>query len=179
MDNHYLIFEKPEWGHSAVRLLQAPSRYDALKLYVEEEYFPDDVIVNADRTVLFAARKQTFSHLLAFIESECKAQGEFQMRRLSADTWEARFSDVFCGERAPDVETYFDLCRPVFRKEFPRSRAPAFLWYLRDAYLVTFYRRHRRRPIEILKRYIMPHETYPEVLPWDGDCAEILERLWL
>lgn len=182
MNNHYLIFETGGCAHSCVRLVQAPSRYDALKLYLEEEYSLIGFIINADGTVLYDKGMQAFPHLIALIESESKIWGEWQIRRLRPNAWESRYAEIYCGERAPDVETCFDLCRPAFRKDFPRVHEHAFLWYLTDAYLVTFYRRRRtrpNRPIEILGRYIIPHATYPEVQRWDGDYGEILARMWL
>lgn len=179
--NHYLIFEAPQDGHTVVAMVQATSRYAAMKRYVEEEYSPRYVRFNDGGSVtdVNSLRPVTYPHLLAFIETKGKARGDWQMRRLPESTWEAPYRQVFCGEHGPDVENYIELCRPVFRKEFPRSRAHAFLWYLTDGYLVTFYRRPRRSglPLQILKRYIILHETYPQVLPWEGTYEEFLNRL--
>lgn len=72
------------------------------------------------------------------------------------------------------------LCRPLFRQRFPRSRARAFTWYLRDGPLVTFHRRrHPKRtwPIEVLARYHLPWDTWPKVREWDGTLDDILESL--
>lgn len=181
--DHYFIFEAPQDGHTVVTMLQAASRYEALQRYFEEEYLRSQIRLNEDGTITDSTtrRPDTYPHLLAFIEATGKVLGEWQMRRLPASSWETPFRPVFCGERRPDVENYFDLCRPIFQKEFPRSRAQAFLWYLTDGLLVTFYRRPRRsgQPLQILKRYMIPNETYPQAFPWEGSYEELLDHLRL
>lgn len=55
------------------------------------------------------------------------------------------------------------------RSRHPRSRARAFVWYLIDGPLVTFYRptrRGRRQPIEILDRCHLPWTEWPHASEW-------------
>lgn len=180
IDNHYLIHYAPRDCHSYVTLVKAASPLEAIWRYAYEAY--DELTLLPDGSISERVGRQViaFPHPLAYIESEYKANGEWQMRRVPDDAWEAPVTCVYCGEHPGDIEDLVDLCRPVFRAEFPRSRAPASVWYLADGCLVTFYRRRRGyQPIEILQRYIVLWSTYPAVKPFDGTHSEILERLSL
>jgi hypothetical protein len=70
-----------------------------------------------------------------------------------------------------------ERCRLLLRQEFPRSRAKAFLWYLQDGALVTFYRRTGPFQIEVLRRYLHG-SAEPAIQPWTGTYDDILAQMW-
>ncbi len=104
----------------------------------------------------------------------------WEIKELTESHWQARFAEVFCSENPFDVEHYIELCRPLLRGRYSRSRARGFVWYLQEGPLVTFYRRakpHRRRPVVILGRYLLPYRNYPHPQEWKGSLDDILEQM--
>src|SRR5947209_8560293 len=142
MKKHYLIFTGGRGYHSVVYLLRAPTLLGAIQRFLQEEnsqvtFGPDGSVREPD-----GRRVLTYPHPLAYVEAQYKTHEEWQIRELPEWVWEREYTeDIFCGENADDIEWHVERCRPLLRQEFPRSRVPAFVWYLRDGALVTFYRK--------------------------------------
>ena len=86
----------------------------------------------------------------------------------------------FAAPTLPKSRNVSNQCRPTFREAFPKLRARAFVWYLKDGPLVTFHRRvhpRRRWPVEIIARYLLPWDEWGQVRPWHGNYDDILEQM--
>ena len=182
---HFIIFLRTN-NHCVTFLVRAPSLREAMaKYFVEEmqgaELLEDGSIQTGDGW----GGKTIYTNPLECIESEEKSQDglygqSWEIRELRDEPWDADFAEVFCSADPSDIEGYISLCRPVFSKEFPRSRARAFVWYLKDGPLVTFHRRinpRRRWPVEIIARYFMPWNEWGQIQPWHGTYDDILAQM--
>ncbi|HZT43519.1 MAG TPA: hypothetical protein VFA07_15250 [Chthonomonadaceae bacterium] len=183
-ERHFIIFQRTT-GHCANWLVRAPSIREAIILYVREELTgvgEGETFITSDGY----GGKVVYTHPLECIEAEekiwhgGKGWNGWEIRELTDQHWAARYAEVFCSENPYDVERYIAVCRPLLRARYPRSRARAFVWYLKEGPLVTFYRRKnpaRRWPIEILVRYLLPWEDWPQVQEWSGSYDDILNLL--
>jgi hypothetical protein len=186
-EHHFIIFRRTD-GHCVTWLMQAPSLRQALVQYALQECsgaeLCDDGSIAVDDGY---GGKIVYSHPLACIEAEEKVWdgsthwNGWEVRQLQQQHWDAPFAEVFCSEQPSAVEEYIEMCRPLLRQRHPRSRARAFVWYLIDGPLVTFYRptrRGRRQPIEILGRYQLPSTEWPHACEWSGTHDDILKQMW-
>lgn len=183
---HFIVFRRTS-GHCVTWLLRAPSLREALLKYVLTDDIGAELREDGSLAVYNGYGEYTlYAHPLACIEGGAKCGGEirdwrgWEIRQLQQAHWEADFAEVFCSENPYDIQHYIELCRPLLRQRYPRSRARAFVWYLNTGPLVTFYRekrRGRRRPIEVLGRYHLPGETWPQVVEWHGTYDDILEQM--
>ncbi|HTE18956.1 MAG TPA: hypothetical protein VK689_11330 [Armatimonadota bacterium] len=180
---HFIIFFRTR-GHCVTYLVRAASLRDALVRYITEnsgcELLPDGGIRTGDGYGGWIH----YSHPLECIESEEKSRDDeatgWEIRELTDAHWSADYAEVFCSANPSEVEHHAALCLPLFRQRFPRSRARAFTWYLKDGPLVTFHRRRypkRTWPIEVLARYHLPWDMWPKVREWDGTLDDILESM--
>jgi hypothetical protein len=180
---HFIIFRRTD-GHCGTWLVRSACLRNALTKYAIEEY----AAVERDSNLLVSdgyGGEVVYSHPLACIEAQAKTWSGgagwngWEIRELFPQHFEAEFAEVFCSENPAEIEDYIALCRPLLRKSYPRSRARAFVWYLKDGPLVTFYRFPRQRyrdPLEILGRY---HLRWQEWQPqkWEGTYDDILEQM--
>ena len=182
---HFIIFQRTD-GHCATWLLRAATLREALLKYALDELGAEPQEDGCLAVHDGYGGKTFYEHPLACIESEEKTfnggigWNGWEIRELQEQHWQAGFAEVFCSENPFDVEGYIELCRPLLRQRYPRSRARAFVWYLKDGPLVTFYRRirpKRRWPVEILGRYRLPRSEYPQVREWSGTYEDILEQM--
>jgi hypothetical protein len=183
--NHYIIFLRTD-GHCAVWLTRAASLRDAMVTYALDQ-FGAELCDDGRLAVDDGYGGQTlYEHPLACIEAEAKiwnggtGWNGWEVRQLQQEHWDAGFAEVVCSENPFDVEDYIENCRPFLRQKYPRSRARAFVWYLKDGPLVTFYRparRRRRWPIEILGRFHLPWPEWPQVREWLGSYDDILDQM--
>lgn len=186
----FLIFERT-LGHCVTEFVQAPSLREALTLYAVNVFSAQ---VNEEGYLARNSRvKPVYVHPLEFIEAHCKATSDFdelewdqkndrllngsswEIRLLPEQAWQAAFAEVFCSAEPRSLGEYIQLCRQPFRRQFPRSRARAFVWYLQDGPLVTFYRRKGGgEAIEVLERYIIPwqRQKYPNAYTLAPDMVE-------
>lgn len=184
--NHYLVFEGSRWGHNLVYLYRAPSLRDAIVLFCQRTIgfaiHPDGSITEPCGV---RDRKVTYPNLLSYIEDfKADDESEWQIRQLPDWVFEAEDVEVFCGEDPTDIEAHINSCRPYLGRDHPRSRAKAFVWYLRGGCLTSFYKRHRCQPIEIPGRYYEPWRTTngepdPPVVKREGTDEDILNQLYL
>ena len=203
---HFIIFERAI-GHCVTELVQAASLREALTLYVTKVFA---VKVNGEGYLTSNAgtKDPPYLHPLEFIEANCKATSKFdelewdgknvrllngsswEIRLLPELAWQANFAEVFCSAEPWSLGEYIGLCRSALRQQFPRTRVRAFVWYLHDGPLVTFYRRKRNRDsIEIVKRYIIhwQRQNYPRpyvltsemVQEWQGTYDDLLTQIKL
>jgi hypothetical protein len=183
---HFICFQRTS-GHCANWLIRAPSLREALIKYALKECsgaeLREDGSISVDDGY---GGKTLYPHPLACIESEVKVPcgGEdwhgWEIRQLQQAHWDADFTEIFCSENPYDLENYIELCRPLLRQRYPRSRAKAFVWYLNDGILVTFYRpirKGRPLPIEVLGRYQLTSQKWPEAVEWHGSYDDILEQM--
>ena len=181
---HFIIFRRTD-SHCAVWLVRAATLLDAcirFALHEGAEQREDGVLEEKDGSGGIVR----YEHPLAYIESAAKAcnggteWNGWEIRELQEPHWEAGLAEVFCSENPSEVEEHIERCRPLLRKRHPRSRAKGFVWYLKEGPLVTFYRQAKspsRDPIEILGRYFLPWQTYPEAHVWDGGYDDILAQM--
>jgi hypothetical protein len=186
MKKQFLIFSRSGDGHSVVELVRARSPLEAIQRLMKEQ--KDHLIFCQDGSVVmpYGRRKIHYPHPLAYIEANEKVHGEWQIREVPEWVWSSDYEEAFCGEDASDIEWCLKFCRPVLRQELPRSRAPGFVWYLRDGALVTFYRRTRSFEIEVLRRYLIAKSARRGmkangtlVSRWTGGYPELLDQLYL
>lgn len=182
---HYIIFQRTN-NHCVTWLVRASSLREAMAAhYLHDmagaEHLDDGSIQTGDSY----GGKIIYSHPLECIESEVKSLDgigghSWEMRELQDQHWEADFAEVFGSNDPADVEEYINACRPVFCKAFPKSRARAFVWYLKEGPLVTFHRRkeqRRRWPIQIMARYLLPWKDWEQVREWHGTHDDLLEQM--
>jgi len=184
--NHYIIFRRTD-NHCATWLVRAPSLRDAMLQYTVSWAGSAKLRDDGRLAVNDGEGGQViFEHPLACIEAGekiwngGKGWNGWEIRQLQPQHWEAAFAEVFCSENPYDVEEHIECCRPLLRQSYPRSRARAFLWYLKDGPLVTFYRpvrRGRRWPIKVLGRYLLPWKEWPQAQEWTGTYDDILEQM--
>lgn len=184
--NHYIIFKRTD-GHCYTWLARARSLRDVMEKYALEQCPSAELREDGCLLVDDGYGGQIlYEHPLACIEAEEKTYNGglswngWEVRQLQPQHWEAEFADVFCSENPYDVEFHIENCRPLLRQKYPRSRARAFVWYLKDGALVTFYRRANRRrrwPIEVLGRYHLPWQNWPQAREWTGTYDDILDQM--
>lgn len=171
----YMIFFKGHkgnyGGHAVVHLVEAPTRVDALYRLIESAY---DMNVTRYPDGSLQVDGIAYAHPLAYIEASFKRYGEWQMRLVREPTQEEPCKEVFCGEDAGSVDALIAECR----RKFGKKRAKAFVWYLRQGVLVTFYRAGKPLRIKIRKRYLCGYDYSKWIVkPWKGDYTEILDTL--
>jgi hypothetical protein len=182
---HFIVFHRTD-GHCATWLVRAASIGDAMRrFYVEDtsgaELGDDGTI----RTHGCGSTTIIFTHPLECFESELKSYDGlygtgWEIRELDEQHLRADFAEVFCSADPDEIAGHIHLCRPLFLQKHPGSRARAFVWYLKTGPLVTFHRRKEKRcrhPIEILCRYHIPWNTWPQVSEWHGSYDAILDQL--
>jgi hypothetical protein len=174
----FLIFDHVT-AHPVVYLACARTPDDAVRTFIQE--MDGDVTFETDGgvRVRYERTERRYLHVLAYIEAFYKQHGEWQIRELPSGSGPAGLTEAFCGENASDVAYHLAECRKLLRRDVPRSRAPGFLWYLRDGVVVTFYRKAGPWRIEILKRYVRRWEGAGEYEPWTGSHAELMDQLYL
>lgn len=172
----YVIFERGS-AHPMVYLSRAPSATEAVAAYLQQEI--DWLEVRPDGSVRCQGGED-YPHVLAAIEAECKRFGEWQIRVLPEGAEQAPLTEAFCGEDPSDVEYHLQRCRPLLRQTHPRSRAPGFIWYLRNGVMVVFFKKTRRGGMEVLARFVRRRD-WPglEYRPWSGTYEDLIEDLYL
>lgn len=173
MDKHYLIFVRN--SHSVVFFVQGRTPTDALWNYIAGE--DDQVTLNADGSLTEGAHD--YAHPLAYIEATEKIYHEWQIREVPDWAWSDSFAELFCGESTDGPPSVIADCRRQFVKDIPHSRANAFVWYLKEGALVTFYRKHGPQ-ITVMKRYRWNWDGHRvTVEEWVGDHEQIVQALYL
>ena len=197
---HFIIFERNA-GHCVTILVQALSLRDALTKYAVTQLgykLQSDGTLTRDTIV--------YHHPLTLIEAECKSNNRYdelqvdsrddrllnqacwEIRALSQKAWEAETAEIFCSAEPWSLSCYVALCRPALRKKVPRSRSRAFVWYLEDGPLVTFYRgKINNGPLDIVGRYFIPWQRQywpnpytltPEMVEeWQGTDDDLLSQM--
>jgi hypothetical protein len=183
---HFIVFRRTD-NHCATWLIRANSLRDALIRFALEECAEAELQDDGHIAVSNGyGDKIQYDHPLACIENEEKIYngGEswngWEIKLLQEKHWIVEFTEVFCSENPFDVENYIELCRPLHRQRYPRSRARGFVWYLKEGPLVTFYRLIKRRhcwPAEVLDRYLISWQEYPKAYLWNGTYEDILEQM--
>lgn len=174
MDQRYLIFLRD--AHSVVYFAQGQTTEEALWNYIRE--MSSEAKRNAEGSI--SVDSIQYPHPLAYIEANEKIHHEWQIRRLPDWTWEDPFSEIFCGESRDGPLDVIAECRKHFVKDFPGSRAKAFVWYLEQGTLVTFFRKKGAFTITVLKRYLWDWDGKElTIAEWTGDYAEITRSLCL
>ncbi len=179
MNKTYLIFER--MTHSVIYFVQAVSVKEAICKYIADQrrekvvFLPDGSVQDED---------EHYPHPLAYIEAREKVHGEWQIRELPEWVLQGSVVEAFCGESQSGPAWDIAECRERFKADFPKARAKAFVWYLKQGHLVTFYRRKNPFEIVILKRYLLKWhgiewngDPEPMVLDWEGGYEEILDAL--
>ena len=175
MDATYLIFER----HTATRvsLVRAASLTDAVCAYIAERT-EEDIVLQPDGSLRVIG--QSYPHPLAFIEALFKVDSEWQIRRLPEWAGASHTVTEFWGEDARYPAEMIKQCRPIFRKAFPRNRAKAFVWFLEQGTLVTFYHKVKPYQIAVLARYLWSWKTGTlTITEWQGDYQQIADSLIL
>lgn len=197
---HFLVFRRSA-GHCYCDLVNASDLSAALVNYVVEEHGAE--ALGSSGLVRFQGREY---HALELIEWWDKADRKYDELQeddhgnlLNHKSWEIleihpkaleQSIASFCTAEPASVTGYIELCRKVFRKGHPRSRAKAFLWYLYDGQLITFHSvmdRDMNHPPAILGRYLLRNQKhlYPQpyvptedmVEEWTGTYDDLVSQL--
>jgi len=197
----FIVFKRTA-GHCYVERIPADSLIDALQKYLaydlEASPVPDSARVELDGKCY---------HCLELVEFWHKANSKYDELELDSagvllnhQSWQINEAGypadkhgvvpLLCSYEPSSIANYIELCRGIFRKAHPRSRARAFVWYLRHGPLVTFYRNrdpNLDKPLEIAARYLIrwqkdkypqPYSLTPEMIEeWPGTYDDILEQL--
>lgn len=177
MEKHFIVFHKgADGGHAGVYFVLAEEASQAVIRFIQ--YENDNVVIREDGSL--TDDNLVYPHPLAYIEAYYKPFGEWQIRALPDWTLQEHVAEVFCGESGDGPAGVIAVCRRELLKAFPRSRAKAFVWYLNQGTLVTFYRKTKPFQIEVLKRYLWDWKDHMETLEeWNGDHAQIVAALLL
>ena len=185
-NKRYLVYGKPvsatHSGHAVVHLIRAPDLLNALLRCILIE-FRDSTLADHGSIIVdnlsIPAGGFVYEHPLAYIEAEHKIYGEWQIRELPDWTLDQLASEVFCGESSDGTAEIISVCRKELLKKVPRSRARAFVWYLRGRrMLVTFYRKAKPFRIEIVARFLWTWDGVTEqVTEWTGDYHRLMSDL--
>jgi hypothetical protein len=176
-EKHYLIYYKGangnHGGHSVIYFVHAVDATHAMLRFLMNQH-----AVQEGRDGLLTENGTIYSHPLAYIETWYKFYGEWQLRQLPDWTRQQPVCEVFCGESEDGLAQVAEICRREFLKEFPRSRARTFVWYLKQGTLVTFFRGSKPARMEILKRYLWRWDGHTQhVEEWRGDYAQLSRDL--
>lgn len=178
-NKRYLVYEKTasgeHTGHAVVHLIRAPDLMKALLRCIQIDFHGSTLGEDGSITV----EGLVYEHPLAYIEAEHKIYGEWQIRELPDWTLDQLASEVFCGESSDGTAEIITICRKELLKKLPRSRARAFVWYLRGRrMLVTFYRKAKPFRIEIVARFLWTWDGVTEqVTEWTGDYPQLMSDL--
>ncbi|MGI4788675.1 MAG: hypothetical protein ACRYFS_07470, partial [Janthinobacterium lividum] len=171
-NKRYLIFSRG--AHPVVYFVHGQTTGEATWNYIRE--LSPEMKRNADGSISDGAIQ--YSHPLAYIEATEKIYHEWQIRELPDWTWTDGFSEIFCGESQDGPLSDIEECREHFSEAFPRSRAKAFVWCLKQGHLVTFYRKLRASKIKVLKRYLLNWSGRQMTIEeWIGGYEEIVDAL--
>ena len=172
MNKTYLIFVRN--AHSVIYFVRAISLSEAMCKYITEQsskvvLLPDGSLQDEDIH---------YPHPLAPIEANEKVHGEWQIRELPEWVLQGHVVEAFCGESQDGPASVIAECRKHFAEAFPKARAKAFVWYLKQGTLVTFYRRKNPFEVVILKRYLWDWDgNNLAIVEWKGGYEQILESL--
>lgn len=176
---HFLIYYGGgQWhGHNVAYLACAETPLAAIQTYLREV---DGLEVTEAGAVCWRGGRaeRWYPHALAYIEAAYRPYREWLIREIPAPAWSQPIVEVMCGEEAGRVGDYVAQCRPLLRQEFPRSRARAFVWYLRDGVMVVFYQPTRKDDIRVQRRFVRRWEDR-EYQPWNSGYQELLDQLYL
>ena len=173
MSKRYLIFEGSV--HSVVYFVQAHSTTEAIRAYITG--LSGAITIDEQGTVRDG--ENSYPHPLAYIEARAKAHGEWQIREMPDWLWQGRFVEAFCGESEYGVASIVAECRGRLAAAFPRVRARAFVWYLKEGTLVTFYRK-KAFQITVIQRYLWNWDGCKKTIgEWTGDYDAIVDGLLL
>ncbi len=174
MDRRYLIFERS--AHSVVYFAQGQTTEEAIWNYISE--MSSSAVRHEDGTITDDALQ--YPHPLAYIEAMEKIHHEWQIRELPDWAWTDLFSEIFCGESMDGSPSVIADCRKHLIKDIPGSRAKAFVWYLEQGTLVTFYHKKGAFNITVQKRYLWNWDGIKlTVEEWTGGYDEIINSLSL
>lgn len=177
-NKHYLIYYKGAsdnyGGHSVIYFVLAPDPAQAIIRFLLVHY--PELVVEDDGSILVNGAR--YPHPLAFVEVWFKTYGEWQIREFPEWTLLQSAAEVFCGESSDGPAEIVGLCRKLLTVQFPRSRARAFVWYLRQGTLVTFYRGRRNGRMEVLQRCLWNWDGRTETMEeWKGDYSTLMADL--
>jgi hypothetical protein len=177
MQETYLIFTRQPHSHSVVFLIRALSVKEAIGHYLRKQV-NDSIVLNADGSV--HEGHSHYPHVLSYIEAHEKITGEWQIRQMPEWVWQTQVVEAFCGESEDGPAEVIKECHPHLKQAFPGSRAKAFVWYLNQGVLVTFYRKADAFQIEILVRYLCQWDGVQTTIEeWRGDYEEVIASLFL
>lgn len=171
MNKRYLIFLR--YVHSVVYFVQGETPTEAIWNYISE--INRQVVLNPDGSI--TVDTDNYPHPLAYIEANEKIYHEWQIRELPEWAWKDSFSEIFCSESQDGPLSDIAECRERFQVDFPKTRAKAFVWYLKQGHLVTFYCK-KPSGIVIIKRYLLNWDgSQLTVEEWVGDYEQIVQAL--
>ena len=161
-------------GHSVVYFILAENVTQAMARFLVNQ---NDFLTQLANGYLLEGL-DLVRHPLAYVKANYKIHGEWQIRELPEWTLQHQVAEVFCGESSDGPAEIIAICRTELKKIFPRSRPRAFVWYLKQGTLVTFYRRGKPFQIEVVKRYLWNWHGHDETLEeWAGDYEQITADL--
>jgi hypothetical protein len=179
MSKHYVIYTGSHGGHSACYLVGAPTVLEAVWQFILDQ--DSDVIREQGGTLRLRTPRlvRAYPHPLAYVEANYKCREEWQIREVRQQAWGSACEELICSEDPRDVTQHINQCRPLLRGRFPGSRASAFIWYVQQGVLVTFYRRTRAFEIDVVQRYLVPNDQDHPIQEWVGNYDELLDQLYL
>ena len=180
---HFIVYTN--FVHPAFSLVSAPTLRDTVRSYALENL----VGLDADGSLVreSGARQPTkYSHELEVIECmEKVGYVNWTLRALKNGDWRKRIVHAFHGLEPAKIRKFAALCRNQFPDDVI-DRKNVFVWELNSGFLVTFYRKERKKytcdpipPTAIGPRFLVPNIDPSRAHRWTGDYDDILADMKL
>lgn len=176
---HFVVFSAD--AHPTVWLINSETLIEALYNYISEDY--SDFYKDGTWSIPDGhGGENIYLHPIELIENEEKCLHEWDIREVTDKNWNAPISEGLVGENPWDIQEHIRYALSAKHHIQPGQKPRAFVWYLQDGPLVTFYKRTRKRhpkPIIITERLLLPWKTWPQANFWHGTYNDIVEQMWL
>ncbi len=176
---HFVVFAAH--AHPTVWLINAETLLIALSNFIKECYGPNLTCQDGKWIVPNGyGGKNVYVHLIQYLENEVKSEYTWHISEITDDHWNAPIAEALVAENPWEVKDHIERASTARRQTQLGRKQHAFIWYLQDGPLVTFYERNRKRsehPIKITERFLLPRATWPQVIKWTGTYNDIAEQL--
>lgn len=176
---HFLIFRSVPGSHSYVSIANGSSLLSAICSAITSDDASAVLLDNGGLTIADDSRTISYPHPLAYVEANYKIAGAWDIRHLPETAWSVPYFEGALVTENPDcLNDVVSLCKPLFRKEYPRKRCLSFVWRLESGKLVSFCRKTGPFQIEVLVRYLVSADDSTDIMRWTGTYDDLLKSLW-
>lgn len=174
---HFVVFAAQ--AHPSVWLIKAETLLAAVGNYIEGEWL--DAYKDGKWSVPDGyGGKHIYEHPIEYLEQQEKCDYTWNITELTDAHWNSPFAEAMCADNPWEIKSYITDALPARQHAQPGKKPRAFVWYLQDGPLVTFYERVRKKGakrIQVTERFSMPWKTYPQAFAWNGTYDDIAAQL--